>query len=73
MNTELDDAEEGDDFDDDRYQPLSLKYCFEGVETLTGLASSLRALADEFDAQAAAGWRLESPVESGWAHLGRES
>jgi hypothetical protein len=57
--------------DPEHEESLYLKFCFEGFDSLRGLASGLRALADEFDGRAMHGWVLEHPVESGWVHMWR--
>lgn len=58
-----------DDSDEDRFDPIYLKYCFEGATSLRQLAFALRALADDLDRRVAEGWRLSEPVDGGWAHL----
>ncbi len=55
--------------DDHLDDSLYLKYLFEGAETLADLSAALRAVADDLDQKARAGWRLAEPVEGGWAHL----
>ena len=67
------DVDPMDEADDDRHDPIYLKYCFDGARTLAELAASLRALAETpRRARAASGWRLDSPVDGGWAHLARD-
>jgi hypothetical protein len=65
-NQTLDDD---DDDIDDGSETLYLKYEFDGLSTLAGLADALRDVAEELDERDVAGWRLGSPVESGWVHL----
>ena len=60
-----------DPWDDPNSESLYLKYMFEGIPTLSDLATSLRALADDLDERVAAGWRIEGPVDSGWVHIRR--
>ncbi len=72
MTLERESADDTDVFDDDQFDSISLKYCFEGAETLVDLSGALRALADSVDERATDGWRLNSPVEGGWAHLVRD-
>jgi hypothetical protein len=64
MSIEVDPMDEADD---DRHDHL--KYGFDGAQTLAELTASLRACAETLDARAAFGWRLDSPVDGGWAHL----
>jgi len=66
------DVDPMDEADDDRHDPIYLKYCFDGARTLAALAASLRTVAEALDARAASGWRLDSPVDGGWAHLVRD-
>lgn len=72
MPAELDDLDADDEFDDENSDTLYLKYCFEGVTSVTGLAIALRSLADDLDRRAADGWRLDGAVDGGWAHLVRQ-
>ncbi len=68
------DAWDDDDaFDDEHEDFVSLKYLFEGATTLAALSTELRRVADHFDEQTAAGWRLASPVENGHVHLVRDA
>ena len=62
-----------DEYDDERSEPLYLKYCFDGAASLDELAGALRGLADDLERRGAEGWRLDSPVDSGWAHLVRDA
>jgi len=62
-----------DDRDEENNQFLYLKYEFDGAATLAELSAALRALAEHVDSQAAGGWRLSDPVDSGRAHLKREA
>ena len=55
--------------EDDGSETLYLKYEFDGLSTLGGLAATLHDLADELEDREAAGWRLAGPVESGWVHI----
>lgn len=66
-----------DDVDDDRWDDelddvVYLKYQFEGAASLTDLSTALRSLADDLDVRQEAGWRLATPVDSGYAHLVHE-
>lgn len=68
MSTDFDPTDE-DEPDDEGFDSIYLKYCFEGARTVAELAASLRGVAETLEARAASGWRLSSPVEGGWAHL----
>ena len=63
---------EYDDWDDENHEPLYLKYGFEGAASLAELSAALRCLAADLDLRAASGWRLDAPVDGGWAHLSRD-
>jgi hypothetical protein len=70
MHDTADTADIGDDIEVDAgSETLYLKYEFDGVSTLGGLAAVLHDVADEMDDREAAGWTLAVPVESGWVHL----
>src|SRR5262245_8921517 len=64
-----DEDDNDDDWDDEHFDSLYLKYLFEDAPSLAGLSAMLRSLADDFDQKAREGWRLNSPVSDGWAHL----
>jgi hypothetical protein len=66
-------VDDGDDeWDEENNDLIYLKFMFEGADSIGELSASLRGLADEFDRQAADGWRLGGPVDSGHVHLTRE-
>ena len=65
------DPDEFDDESDDGSDTLYLRYCFEGASSLAELARAMRGLAVELEQRAAEGWRMDGPVEGGWAHLMR--
>lgn len=69
MSMDFDGPEQDDDWDDENNESLYLKYGFEGAATLAELSAALRLLAAELDLRAAGGWRLDAPVDGGWAHL----
>ena len=60
-----------DDWNDENHELLYIKYLFEGVESLSDLATALRAFANELDERVGAGWHMEEPVCGGHAHLRR--
>jgi hypothetical protein len=66
--------EDGDDeWDEENNDFVYLKYMFDGAASIAELSASLRQLADEFDRQAAEGWSMTDPVDSGHVHLTREA
>jgi hypothetical protein len=69
---DLDDFDDDDEFDDEHSESLYLKYCFEGAPSIVELGAALCGLANDLDERSRDGWRLDGPVESGWAHLVRD-
>lgn len=68
-----DPADDDDGWNEGRDELVYLKYEFEGVKSLGALSSVSRDLATRFDDLSAAGWRLNSPVDTGYAHLVKDA
>lgn len=65
-----DDPDDDLDPDDDPNRDSTyLKFEFEGLDSLEALAARARALAEDWEAKAAAGWRLSEPVDGGHVNM----
>lgn len=71
MSQPLLDLADDDSNEDENHRTESLKYEFDGVDTLEELARRMEHLATMYRAMAREGWELIQPIDSAWLHMQR--